>query len=458
VAERLSAVANELPTGVQPPLMTPLTSSTAWVMEVDFTSDKQSPMDLRTIADWTIKPHILAVPGVAGVEVNGGDVRQLQFQFDPERLVQYGVSVEDVIAAAREATGVRGGGFIETANQRIVLQTEAPSATPAQLAGTVLVHHNGANVTLGDVARVQEAPAPRIGAASVKGNRGVGMIVDAAYGANTLEATQGIDKALDELQPGLEAQGVTIHRDVLRAADFISVALHNVRESLLIGGILVVVVLFLFLFNLRTAAISCTAIPLSLLTAVIALNKMGLSLNTMTLGGLSIAIGEVVDDAVIDVENIYRRLRENRSAANPRSLFRVVFDASIEVRSAADLEGAFRRAVARHADALTVLLDPVTLLNEAKVAELAARSRIPSIFYERRFATAGGLMAYGPLDEDLHRRAAGYVDKILKGAKPADLPVEQPTKFELVINLKTAKALGLTIPPSLLQRADEIIQ
>ena len=334
VAERLSAVANELPTGVQPPLMTPLTSSTAWVMEVDFTSDKQSPMDLRTIADWTIKPHILAVPGVAGVEVNGGDVRQLQFQFDPERLVQYGVSVEDVIAAAREATGVRGGGFIETANQRIVLQTEAPSATPAQLAGTVLVHHNGANVTLGDVARVQEAPAPRIGAASVKGNRGVGMIVDAAYGANTLEATQGIDKALDELQPGLEAQGVTIHRDVLRAADFISVALHNVRESLLIGGILVVVVLFLFLFNLRTAAISCTAIPLSLLTAVIALNKMGLSLNTMTLGGLSIAIGEVVDDAVIDVENIYRRLRENRSAANPRSLFRVVFDASIEVRSA----------------------------------------------------------------------------------------------------------------------------
>jgi CzcA family heavy metal efflux pump len=334
VAERLSAVANELPTGVQPPLMTPLTSSTAWVMEVDFTSDKQSPMDLRTISDWTIKPHILAVPGVAGVEVNGGDVRQLQFQFDPQKLVQYGVSVEDVIAAAREATGVRGGGFIETANQRIVLHTEAPAATPAQLAATVLVHHNGVNVTLGDVARVQEAAAPRIGAAAVRGQRGVSMIVDAAFGANTLEVTQGIDKALDELEPGLEAQGIAIHRDVLRAADFIDVALHNVRDSLLIGGILVIVVLFLFLFNLRTAAISCLAIPLSLLTAVIALNKMGLSLNTMTLGGLSIAIGEVVDDAVIDVENIYRRLRENRSAPNPRSLFQVVFDASIEVRSA----------------------------------------------------------------------------------------------------------------------------
>jgi CzcA family heavy metal efflux pump len=160
------------------------------------------------------------------------------------------------------------------------------------------------------------------------------MIVDAAYGANTLEVSQGIDKALDELQLGLETQGISIHRDVLRAADFIDVALHNVSDSLLIGGVLVVVVLFLFLFNLRTAAISCMAIPLSLLTAIIALNKMGLSLNTMTLGGLSIAIGEVVDDAVIDVENIYRRLRENRSAPNPRSLSRVVFDASIEVRGA----------------------------------------------------------------------------------------------------------------------------
>ena len=131
---------------------------------------------------------------------------------------------------------------------------------------------------------------------------------------------------------------------------------------------------------------------------------------------------------------------------------------SIEVGSAADLEGAFRRAVTRHADALTVLLDPVTLFHEAKVAELAARTRIPTIFYERRFAKAGGLMAYGPQDEDLHRRAATYVDKILKGAKPASLPIEQPTKFELVINLKTAKALGLTIPPSLLSRADEVIQ
>src|SRR5216683_7328646 len=194
VAERLSTVASGLPTGVQPPLMTPLTSSTAWVMEVAFTSTSQSLMAVRAIADWTIKPRLLAVPGVAGVEIIGGEVRQLQFQFDPQRLVQYGVSVEDVIAAAREATGVRGGGFVETPNQRIVLQTEGQSITPSQLARTVLVYHNGTNVTLGDVARVQDAPAPQIGAASVSGKPGVSMIVDAAYGANTLEVTQGIDR------------------------------------------------------------------------------------------------------------------------------------------------------------------------------------------------------------------------------------------------------------------------
>jgi len=334
VTERLSTVASELPTGVQPPLMTPLTSSTTWVMEVGLTSDKQSLMTLRTIADWTVKPRVLAVSGVAGVEVSGGEVRQLQFQFDSQRLVQYGVSVEEVIAAARRATGVRGAGFVDTPNQRIVLQTEGQSVTAVQLARTVLVHHNGANVTLGDVARVVDAPAPAIGAASIRGKPGVILIVDAAYGSNTLEVTHGIDRALADLGPSLAAQGISSHPEVFRAADFIDVALHNVRDSLLIGAVLVVVVLFLFLFNFRTAAISCTAIPLSLLAAVIALDKMGLSLNTMTLGGLSIAIGEVVDDAVIDVENIYRRLRENRASPNRRSTFQVVLDASIEVRSA----------------------------------------------------------------------------------------------------------------------------
>jgi CzcA family heavy metal efflux pump len=334
VAERLSTIASELPTGVHPPLMTPLTSSTTWVMEIGLTSEKQSLMTLRTIADWTVKPRLLSLPGVTGIEVNGGDVRQFQFQFESQSLIRYAVSVDEVIAAARQATGVRGAGFVDTPNQRIVLQTEGQTVTAGQLARTVLFHHDGANVRLGDVARVVEAPAPAIGAATIRGAPGILLIVDAAYGSNTLAVTRSIDNALNDLRPTLEAQGISVHSDVFRAADFIDVALHNIEHSLIIGAILVVIVLFLFLFNFRTAAISCTAIPLSLLAAVIALDKLGLSLNTMTLGGLSIAIGEVVDDAVIDMENIYRRLRENRTLPNPRSAFQVVFDASIEVRSA----------------------------------------------------------------------------------------------------------------------------
>src|SRR5207248_6696591 len=149
-----------------------------------------------------------------------------------------------------------------------------------------------------------------------------------------VEVTQAVEQAFEELRPALTSQSIDLRADLSRPANFIETSTRNIRASLLVGAVLVIVVIFLFLFNLRTAAISCTAIPLSLLAAVIALNKMGLSLNTMTLGGLSIAIGEVVDDAVIDVENIYRRLRENRSSANPRSLFQMVFDASIELRSA----------------------------------------------------------------------------------------------------------------------------
>ena len=334
VSERLSTVASELPTGVRSPLMAPLTSTTSWVMHVGLTSDKQSLMTLRTISDWTVKPRLLAVQGVAGVEVNGGETRQLQVQFDPQRLVQFGLSVEDVVAAARQATGVRGAGFISTPNQRIVLQTEGQSLTAAELARTVLVHHDGANVMLGDVGHVVDAPAPAIGAASIRGNPGVILVVDSAYGANTLEVTEGIDRALADLRPSLESQGIAMHPDVFRAADFVDIAVRNVRDSLLIGASLVIVVLFLFLFNFFTAAISCVAIPLSLLAAVIAINKMGLSLNIMTLGGLSIALGVVVDDAVIDVENIYRRLRENRASPNPRAPSRVALEASMEVRGA----------------------------------------------------------------------------------------------------------------------------
>ena len=334
VAERLTTVTGRLPAGVQAPVMAPITSSTGDILGIGLTSNNLSPMQLRTIADWTVRLRLLSVPGVANVRVFGKDVKQYQIQVIPDRLIQYSLSVNDVVNAARNATGIRGAGFIESDNQRLILQSQGQSLTPAELANTVVVHSKGANVTLGQVAHVREAPAPPFGAGLIDGKPGVVLMVEAQYGANTLEVTQAVDQELESLRPTLSQQGVQLHASLFRAANFIDTALSNIRSSLLIGAILVIVVLFLFLFNFRTASISCTAIPLSLLAAVTVMNQMGFTLNTMTLGGLAIAIGEVVDDAVIDVENILRRLRENRMLPNPRSVIRVVLDASIEVRSA----------------------------------------------------------------------------------------------------------------------------
>jgi CzcA family heavy metal efflux pump len=335
VAERLATVASSLPAGMGPPEMTPLTSSTSTVLAVGLTSEPRSLMDLRTIADWTVRQRLLAVPGVAKVAEFGGDVRQLQVQVEPERLVRFGLAIGDVVAAARLATGVRGAGQVDTVNQRLVIHTEGQALTPAELADTVVARHGGAVVRLGDVARVVDGPEPPVGAASIMGKPGVMLMVSSQYQTNTVEVTGQVDRALAELRPTLDAQGVRLDaNNILRPARFIATATGNVRSALLLGALLVVVVLSLFLFNLRTAAISCTAIPLSLLAAVTVLERLGISLNTMTLGGLAIAIGEVVDDAVIDVENILRRLRENRRREQPLPALRVIYDASIEVRSA----------------------------------------------------------------------------------------------------------------------------
>ena len=334
ISERLTSLAGQLPQGVQAPVMTPLTSSTSVVLAVGLTSDKRSLMELRTVADWTIRQRLLAVPGVAKVAVFGGEAKQLQIQIRPDRLIQYRLSLAEVLSAARNATGVRGAGFVDNPNQRIVLKSEGQELTPRALAQTVVLHQNGSNVTLGDVADIVEAPEPLIGEASIMGKPGVQMVVSEQYGANTLEVTQRVESALQELRPAVEAQGVALTSDLFRPANFIQVATDNVRNSLAIGAVLVVVVLFLFLFNFRTALISIAAIPLSLLMAVMVMEYLGYSLNTMTLGGLAIAIGLLVDDAVIVVENIFRRLRENGDGADARPALPIVLTAAWEVRSA----------------------------------------------------------------------------------------------------------------------------
>ncbi len=334
VAERLSTVTGQLPPGIHPPAMTPLQSTTGTVLVMGLTSDRRSLMDVRTLADWTVKPRLLAVPGVANVIVFGGDVKQLQVQFLPDKLVDYNLSLDDVIAAAQKATAILGAGFVEDGNQRLILRPEGQPVTADQIAATVLVRQNGANVTLGQVADVRDGAAPPFGAALVQGKVGVILNINAQYGSNIIEVTRNVEQALRELNPALEREGVEMAPDLFRPVNFINASIHNLSRSLLLGAALVIVVLFLFLFDLRTAVISCTAIPLSLLAAIAVMDKMGIALNTMTLGGLSIAIGEVVDDAVIDVENILRRLRQNAASGIPQPVFDVVLEASLEVRSA----------------------------------------------------------------------------------------------------------------------------
>jgi len=334
VAERLAVAAQQLPQGAQPPAMTPLTSSTSTVLVIGLSSERRSLMDLRTVADWMIRPRLLSVPGVAKVVVFGGDLRSIQVQIHPSRLIQYNLGLNDVLTAARRATGVRGAGFIDTTNQRLVFQTEGQSLTADDIARTVLLSHGAASVTLANVADVVEASEPPIGGAAIQGKPGVVINVSAQFGANTVEVTKAVEAALMDTRPSLETEGIVLHSDLFRPANFIDTATTNVGQSLLLGAALVMIVLFLFLFDWRTAAISCSAIPLSLLAATTVLERLGVTLNTMTLGGLAISIGVVVDDAVVDIENIVRRLRENSRLPEPRPIARVVLDACLEVRGA----------------------------------------------------------------------------------------------------------------------------
>jgi CzcA family heavy metal efflux pump len=332
VAERLATLSTQLPQGITPNI-TPLTSSASTVLGIGLTSETRSLMELRTLVDWTIRPHLLAVPGVADVNVFGGKVRQFQIQVDPDKLIRYNVSLQQVMDAANKATGVRGTGFIENNNQRVVINSEGQALTPQQLGQATLLHRNGQTVRLSDIGKVVEGPAPSISAAEINGKSGVYLSLQGQLGANTHAVTQAIEKALRELRPTLETEKVTLHAGLFRPANFIETAIDGVRTDILIGSILVITVLFLFLFNARTAFISATAIPLSLLSAIVILNSFGIGLNIMVLGGLAIALGEVVDDAIIDTENIFRRLRENRLLASPAPYYRVVFEASMEVRS-----------------------------------------------------------------------------------------------------------------------------
>lgn len=333
LSERLVQVGSELPAGVKEPTMEPLTSSTMDLLKFGLTSEKLTPVELRTFADWTVRPRLLSVHGVAAVKTFGGEVQQLQIQLKPDRMTMFNVAVQDVQAAANEATGVRGAGFIETPAQRLVLQTEGQSITPEQLGNVVVAQRGNGVIRLKDVADVVIAGAPKFGDSIINGKPGILMTSASQYGANTMEVTRDIEKALEDLRPVFKAEGIDYVEALHRPATFIEIAIHNMKESLVLGAILVAIVLFLFLLDLRTALVAFMAIPLSLLTAVIVLDNLGYTLNTMTLGGMAAVLGVVVDDAIITVENILRRLRENTGLPQPRPMLPVVADATLEVRN-----------------------------------------------------------------------------------------------------------------------------
>ena len=335
ISEKLSELAGALPIGVKSPRLSPLVSSTMDLLKIGLTSTNLTPMELRTFADWTLRPRLLGVPGVAKCSVYGGDVRQLQVKVIPDKLVAHNLSLTDILNATRLSTGIRGGGFFETSNQRILIRTEAQSLSAEALGNVIVVGNtNNVPIRLRDVATVAEGAEPKIGDSLINGQPGVLLTLSSQPGANTLEVTKALESALDQFKPLFDRNGIHVVPTIHRPATFIERSLHNIEHSLYLGAIFVAIVLFLFLGHFRITLISLTAIPLSLLTAIVILDRLGISLNTITLGGLAVAIGEVVDDAIIDVENILRRLRENSSLKNPRSAFNVILDASLEVRSA----------------------------------------------------------------------------------------------------------------------------
>ena len=332
VQERLALAASRLPSVARQPVILPPLSSLSRAMKIGLTSDVLNQMDLKVLCRWTIRPRLMAVSGVANVAIWGEYDRQFQVVVDPDHLRSHGLTLNQITSAVRQSTIVGSGGFVDVSVQRLSLRQASAVSDPEDLANTVVAWRNGAPLRLGDVADVRIGAPPPIGDAVINSRKGIMLIVEKQPWANTLDVTTGVERAMRDLAPALP--DVQVDTTIFRPATFIERALTNLTRSLLEGCILVIVVLCLFLFDWRAALISSMAIPLSLMAAVLLLYFRGGTINTMVLAGLLIALGEVVDDAIIDVENIQRRLRLNRLLAEPKSMFQVVLDASLEVRSA----------------------------------------------------------------------------------------------------------------------------
>ncbi len=333
INERLQVAKSRLPKDVVP-FVSPSSSIMAEIQMIGVTAKDGgvSPAQLRTVADWQVRPKLLAIAGVSQISVLGGQAQEIEIALDPDKLARKQISLTDLAEKLQKLSLTSSGGFLQADGREWLIRNYGRIRNLEDIGMTAIGLHFGKPVLLSDVATIRYAGAPRRGDASVNGNVGVVLMIQKQTGVDTVLLTQKIDEALNELNPLLPA-GVQVEKDLFKQSSFIEASIGNVEEALRDGSIMVAIVLTLFLLNFRATTITLTALPLSLLISVIVFQWFGLSVNTMTLGGLAIAIGELVDDAIVDVENVLRRLRENALRATPRPMLRVIFEASREIRN-----------------------------------------------------------------------------------------------------------------------------
>lgn len=337
IAEKLAGIQDQLPDGVQTPILAPQSSLLGEVMVVGLTCDSTTTLEqLRTIADWTIRPRLLSTGGVAQVTVVGGDIKEYQIILNPRMMHQMDVSLDEVIAATQAMNADGAGGVLDQFGNEYIIRAMVRTTSPEEMSSVVVkLSDGGTPVTLADIAQVQiGSQAPKIGDASIKTVAAVRLSITKQPGVSTVELTEKLDKTIAEIASTLP-QDVKVSTDIFRQQTFIDSSINNIQKALFEGGILVIIILMIFLGNWRTTIISLLAIPLSLLFSMIVLKLMGLSLNTMSLGGMAIAIGSLVDDAIIDVENVFTHLRRNskQPRADREAVLKVIYDASVEIRS-----------------------------------------------------------------------------------------------------------------------------
>lgn len=333
VAEKLTEAREQLPEGVSP-FLAPISSIMGEIMLISVKSKDGStgPLDVRTLADWTIRPRLLTIAGISQVIPIGGGVKQYQALVSPEKLKQFNVTIEDVATALERSNANSTGGFVDAQSQEYLVRNLGRFYSIDELKNTVVAYRNNTAVRLGDVASVEFGARIKRGDAGTNGLPAVIMSVQKQPGADTVDLTEKVDAAMRELQTTLPPD-IEINTRLFRQANFIDNSIDNVVEALRDGAILVTIVLFLFLLNFRTTFITVTAIPLSFVVTFLIFYAFGVTINTMTLGGLAVAIGELVDDAIVDIENIFRRLRENAALENPRPSLEIIYHASLEIRS-----------------------------------------------------------------------------------------------------------------------------